>query len=111
MSKLNLDIEKDDILNLRVKSQINEKSIKKIRETLLFLTKMDIKFSKSCNVKVIKKDENENKMVVPTIIPQRNYHEDYERINQNEINIENDIDFDQSELADSSDFENEEDDF
>ena len=111
MPKLNLGAKKDDILNMRVKSQLNEKTIKKIRETLLFLTDMDIKTSTSCNVIVIKKDENENKMVVPTIILQRNYNEGFERINQNEINIENDIDFDQSELADSSDFENEEDDF
>ena len=111
MPKLNLGAKKDDILNMRVKSQLNEKTIKKIRETLLFLTDMDIKTSTSCNVIVIKKDENENKMVMPTIILQRNYNEGFERINQNELNIENDLDFDSSELADSSDFENEEDDF
>ena len=103
MSKLN------SALNSKIKSQLDEIKIRKIRKTLLSLAEMDIRASKSFNVVVIKKDENENKMVMPTIIKQKNYHEDLEKVNQNEINMENETNFDSSELADSSDFENEED--
>ena len=103
MSKLN------SALNSKIKSQLDEIKIRKIIKTLLSLAEMDIRASKSFNVVVIKKDENENKMVMPTIIKQKNYHEDLEKVNQNEINMENETNFDSSELADSSDFENEED--
>ena len=43
MIKLSSESNKDDILNLRVKSQLNEKKIKKIRNTLLSLAETDIK--------------------------------------------------------------------
>ena len=99
----------DKILNSKIKSQLDESKIKKIRKTLLSLTEMDIKTSKLYNVIVIKKVENEN--ISPITIPQRNNHEDLGRENQNEINIENETDFDRSELASSSDFENENDEF
>ena len=46
-------------------------------------------------------------MAMPTIIPQKYYHEDLEKIKQNILIIENEINSDESELADSSDFENE----
>ena len=113
MFKLDSESNKDVILNSRVKSQLKEKDLRKIEKTLLFITEMDIKASKTYNVIVIKKDENENKMARPTIIPQRNNHEAFEEIKQKElktvsdIKIENEINSDLSELADSSDFENE----
>ena len=113
MSKLNTASNKDSALNLRVKSQLEEKHIKKIRKTLLSLVEIDIKNSKSCNIILVKKDENENGngMVTLSINPQRNSQEDFERINQNEINIENKSNFDPSEIVDSSDFENDDDEF
>ena len=117
MSKLNSRPIKDNILNLKVKSQLNEKKIKKIRKTLLSLALMDIKDSKLYNITVIKQDENENKMAIPTIIPLAINNLDFEIVNENEINFNNKInidnqnDFDPSELANSSDFENEEDGF
>ena len=111
MSKLNYDANKDNILNMRVKLKLNEKKIRKIRKELLSLTEMDIKNSKPYNVIVINNDENVNIMAMPTIMPQRNNNEDSERLDQNEINIENETDFDTSEIADSSDFENLEDEF
>ena len=103
MSKLNSGSNKDNLLNSRVKSRLDGKNIKKIRKELLSLTKIDIKTSKRYNIIIINEDENEDRIV--------SYNEDFERINQNEINIENETNFDPSELADSSDFENEEDDF
>ena len=111
MSKLNYDSNKDNILNSRIKSQLNEKRIREIRKTLLSLIEIEIKTSKSDNVIVIKKDENENRMAAPTIIPRIYYQEDFEKVNQSKMDIENETDLDTSELADSSDFENEEDDF
>ena len=110
MSKLNA-ANKDSTLNLRVKSQLEEKHIKKIRKTLLSLVEIDIKNPKSFNVILVKKDENENGMVTASINPQRNFQEDSERINQSEINIENKSNFDPSEIVDSSDFENDDDEF
>ena len=101
MSKLNSGSNKDNLLNSRVKSRLDGKNIKKIRKELLSLTKIDIKTSKRYNIIIINEDENEDRIV--------SYNEDFERINQNEINIENETNFDPSELADSSDFENEED--
>ena len=106
---------KNDILISRVKSQLDQKGLRKIRKALLSLTEMDIKASKSYNVIVIKKEEDENKMARPFNIPHKNYHEDFERIKQNEIKIESEvkiedkIDFDPSELANSSDFDDESD--
>ena len=66
MSKENSVLNKDNTLNSRVKSHLNEKRIKKIRKILQTLTEMDIKSSKSYIVKVIKKTENENEMAMPT---------------------------------------------
>ena len=111
MSKLNYGSNKDNTLNMKVKSKLDEQKIRKIRKELLSLAEMDIKASKSYNVIVIKNDENVNKIALPTICPQRNNNEDFERFNQNEINIENDENLDQSEMANSSDFENEDDEF
>ena len=107
MSKLNFWSTKDIILNSRIKSQLNEKKIRGIRKTLLSLAEIDIKSADSFNIIISKKDENENSMAMPTIIPQKYYHEDLEKIKQNILIIENEINSDESELADSSDFENE----
>ena len=109
MSKLKPESNKNNKLNSESKTQLYKKGIKKIRKTLQSLTEMDIKASKPYNIIEIKKDENENKMVMPTIIPQKNYNENLEKIKQNGIIIENEINSDTSEFADSSDFENEED--
>ena len=111
MSKLNSVLNEKNVLNLKVKSKLDEESTKKIRKTLLFLADMDIKASKSYNIIVIKKDECENKMTKPTIMPLIKYNGSSEKVNKNETNFENESDLDQSELADSSDFENEEDEF
>ena len=93
MSKLNSRPIKDNILNLKVKSQLNEKKIKKIRKTLLSLALMDIKDSKLYNITVIKQDENENKMAIPTIIPLAINNLDFELVNEIEIPIEKDTYF------------------
>ena len=106
---LNTDLNKDDELNSKLKSQLNEKKIRKIRKTLLFLAEKDIKSRKSYNIKVIKKDESDNRMVMPTIIPQKISYEDFEKLKLNSLSIENEVNSDQSELANSSDFENEDD--
>ena len=106
---LNIDLNKNDELNSKVKSQLNEKKIRKIRKTLLFLAEKDIKSCKSYNIKVIKKDESDNRIVMPTIIPQKIFHEDFEKLKLNLLSIENEVNSDQSELANSSDFENEDD--
>ena len=111
MSKSNSGSNKDDIIISNERPQLDEKKIRKIRKTLLSITEMDIKASKIFNIIVIKKDENENRIAIPTFIPQRNNNVDFARIDQSEANIENDTDFDTSELADSSDFENEGDEF
>ena len=108
MLKLNYGSNKDNILNPKVKSRLGERRIRKIRKKLLFLTKMDIKTSKVLNVIIIKNDENENKIARPTFVPQRNYLQDIERTNQNELNTENETDFDTLEQVDSSDISNEE---
>ena len=109
MSKENSVLNKDNTLNSRVKSHLNEKRIKKIRKILQTLTEMDIKSSKSYIVKVIKKTENENVMAMPTIIPKKNYNENLKGVKQNVINIEDEICLKEPEMADSSDFENEDD--
>ena len=111
MSKLNSGLNKDTKLNSRIKPKINEKNTKKVRKLLSLLTEMDIKTSKLCNVIVIKNEENENKKLIPPVIPQRYYREDLERMNQNAINIENEINSDSPEMANSSDFENDDDEF
>ena len=103
MSKLNFSSNKDNILNWRVKAQLDQKAIRKIGKILLSLTETDIKDSKTFVVTVLKKDENENRKIVPVVPPQRNHNEDLEKIEENEIN------FDPTEQADSSDFENEND--
>ena len=98
MSKFHSWINKDDSLNLQVKSHADQKKLKKIRKTLLSLTEMDIKASNSYNVITIKKDENGNK---------KNYQEDLEQIKQNDVDIVNIISLDPTKQVDSSDFENE----
>ena len=115
MFKLDSGSNKDDKLNSSVKSHLDKKKLSNIRKELLYLAEIDIKSSKSYNIIVIKKDENENRMAKPTIIPQRNYREDSEIIKQNKIKIknvvkiDNVIDSDPSELANSSDFDYESD--
>ena len=108
MSELNFFPNKNNILNSKIKSKLDEKSIRKIRKTLLSLTKKDLKSSKLYNIIFIKNDENENRMPMPITL-QKNRHEDLESVNLIEINIENEVSFDLSELANSSDFENEDD--
>ena len=111
MSKLNKESNKNNELNTSIKSQLDEKRLRKIRKQLLFLTEMDMKDSKSFNIIVVKKDENENKIAMPTILPKRNYYEDSGKNKLNDVNIVDETDSDTSELADSSDFENEGDEF
>ena len=106
MSKLNSVNKIDWVLNSRIKSKLDKEKIRIIRKTLLSITKMEIKTSKSYNITVIEKDNNQNKILVPVNIPQKNYYEDLEQIKQNDLNIVNEIDFDPSEQANSSDFEN-----
>ena len=109
MFKLNSGSNRENLLNSRFKYQCDEKRIRKIRRTLLTLAEIDMKTSKLYNVTVIKNEENENKMEAETIISQKSYHEDLKIIKQNEINIETKINFNPSELADSSDLDNEDD--
>ena len=111
MSKFYSKTNKDNILNSRVKSQLDEKKIKKIRNTLFSLTEMEMRASNLYNITIIKKEENDNQMVMQNIIPQRIYHEDFE-LNQTENKIENELKYyDSKELVDSSDIESEDDDF
>ena len=97
MSKLNSGLNKDSMLNLSVKSQLDKNKLRKIRRTLLSLTEMDLKATQSYNVTVAEKAKNENMIATPEIIPLRNDQEDLEKIKQNDVNIVNKIYFEQTE--------------
>ena len=86
MSKLNYKSSINNTLNLRIKSQTDEKKLRKIRKTLLSLIVMEIEASKSYNVTVIKKDQNENKMIEPILFVQKNDDEILEDIDLNDVN-------------------------
>ena len=105
MSKLNSESNKNNTLNLRIKSQTDEKKLRKIRKTLLSLIVMEIEASKSYNVTVIKKDQNEIKMVEPIALLQKNDDEVLEDINLNDVNNVNENNLDLTEQVNSSDFE------
>ena len=104
MSKLNSESNKNKTLNLRIKSQTDEKKLRKIRKTLLSLIVMEMKASKSYNVTVIKKAQNEIKITTAEII-QRNFREDLEQTKQNTVNNVNENNLDLTEQVNSSDFE------